>query len=104
MISKYRKIDKTCKEAFRIFKIIYARFARNVAIDSVARGGVYIAGGIAPRNKEIFDREFVKAFEDNYKLAYLLKKIPVYLITNYDAGLLGAGFSGAKFLKYLQKD
>ena len=43
--------------------------------------------------------EFVKAFEDNYKLAYLLKKIPIYLITNYYAGLLGAGFSGAKFLK-----
>ena len=99
LVSKYRKIDKTCREAFRIFKIIYARFARNMAIDSIARGGVYIAGGIAAKNRDIFDREFVKAFEDNYKLVYLLKKIPIYLITNYYAGLLGAGFSGARFLK-----
>ena len=99
LISKYRKIDKTCNEVFRIFKIIYARFARNIAIDSIARGGVYIAGGIAPKNRDIFDMEFVKAFEDNYKLAYLLKKMPIYLITNYDVGLLGSGFAGAKSLK-----
>ena len=98
LISKYKKIDKTCKETLNIFKIIYAKFAKNFAIDILAYGGVYIAGGIAPKNKDIFDKEFIKAFENNYKLKYVLKKIPIYLVLNYNVGLLGSGFAGAKFL------
>lgn len=98
LISKYRKADKTCKAAFDIFKIIYARFAKNFALDALAYGGVYIAGGIAPKNRDIFDKNFINAFEDNYKLPYVLKKIPVYIITNTNIGLIGAGFVGAKLL------
>lgn len=98
LISKYKEIDKTCKETFRLFKIIYARFAKNIALDALAFGGVYIAGGIAPKNKEIFDRDFVMEFENNFKLSYVLRKIPVYIILNLNAGLLGAGFK-AKFLQ-----
>lgn len=96
LISKYRKVDKTCKATFGIFKKVYAKFARNMALDSLAFGGIYIAGGIAPKNKEIFDKEFINEFENNYKLSYVLKKIPIYLILNLDVGLLGAGFFGAK--------
>lgn len=98
LISKYRKTDKTCKETFRIFKRIYAKFARNLALDCLAWGGVYIAGGIAPKNMEIFDREFVKIFSQSHKLGYALGKVPVYLVLNRNAGLLGAGFR-AKFLQ-----
>ena len=97
LISKYRKADRACRETFQIFKEIYARFAKNFAIDSLAFGGVYIAGGIAPKNRDIFDKGFVRIFENNYKLAYVLRKIPVYLVLNSDVGLLGAG-SMAKFL------
>lgn len=97
LISKYRKIDKTCMKTFEIFRNIYARFAKNFAIDSLSYGGVYIAGGIAPKNRSIFDKSFVKIFENNYKLPYVLKKIPVYLVLNSNIGLLGAGHR-AKFL------
>src|SRR3989338_5918832 len=99
LISKYRKIDATCKETFRIFKIIYAKFARNTAIDSLSFGGVYIAGGIAPKNKDIFDKEFIRIFEDNHKMKNVLRKIPIFLVVNNNVGLLGAGFLGAKVLK-----
>lgn len=98
LISRYRKMDRTCKYTFQIFKKIYARFARNFALDCLAYGGVYIAGGIAPKNKDIFDEEFVKIFENNYKLVNILKKIPIYLILNYNVGLLGAGLAATKFL------
>lgn len=91
LVSKYRKIDKTCREAFRIFKIIYAKFAKNFALDCLAFGGAYIAGGIAPKNREIFDSEFVKTFQQSDKLGHVLGKIPVYLVLNPNAGLLGAG-------------
>ncbi len=99
LISKYRKVDATCKTTFEIFKTIYAKFARNFALDSLAFGGVYIAGGIAPKNKEVFDTAFIKIFEQNYKLSFVLKKIPVYLIMNPNVGLLGAGFAGANFFR-----
>ena len=97
-ISKYRKVDKTCKAVFEIFKTAYARFAKNMALDGLALGGVYIAGGIAPKNKEIFDKEFIKIFEESHKMGHILKKIPIYLIINYDVGLLGAGFAGSRLL------
>ena len=91
LISKYRKIDPTCRATFKIFKIIYAKFAKNFALDALPFGGVYVAGGIAQKNKEIFDREFVRIFRQNYKIKEVLKKIPIYLIPNYNVGLLGAG-------------
>ena len=97
LISKYRKIDKTCKAAFEIFKKIYARFAKGFALDALAYGGVYIAGGIAMKNPDIFNKDFANEFQNNYKLSYVLRKIPVYLIKNQNIGLLGAGFFGAKF-------
>ena len=99
LISKYRKIDATCKATFEIFRLAYAKFAKNFALDSMALGGVYIAGGIAPKNMDIFNKKFTESFEDNYMLGGVLRKIPIYLILNYNAGLLGAGLIGAKLLK-----
>jgi len=103
-ISKYRKADKTCRAVFEIFKSFYARFARNSAIDALAYGGVYIAGGIAQKNSSIFDAKFVKSFEDNPKFRSTLRKIPIYLISENKVGLLGAGFAGAKLFKELKKN
>ena len=99
LISKYRKIDKTCMETFIIFKSEYARAAKNLALDELPLGGIYIAGGIAPKNEEIFDSDFARTFQVNRKMTDILKKIPIYLILNYDIGLLGAGFAGAMMLK-----
>ncbi len=98
LISKYRKIDDACKETFELFKAFYARAAKNLALDALPLGGIYIAGGIAPKNSEIFDKEFVKIFESSQRMANILRKIPIYLITNYNVGLLGAGFAGVKYL------
>lgn len=99
LISGYRKIDGICRETFRIFKKIYAGFARNFALDALPYGGIYIAGGIAPKNREIFDKEFVKMFVQNNKLSHVLKKIPIYIVLNPNVGLIGAGIAGADMLK-----
>lgn len=98
IISKYRKIDGACKGTFDVFKDIYARFARSCALDSLAYGGVYITGKIAVNNQDMFGSEFIKSFEQNYKLAHVLKRIPIYLILNYNIGMLGAAFA-----YYIQK-
>ena len=99
LISKYRKTDGTCRAAFKIFKRNYAKFARDMAIDGLSFGGVYISGGIAPKNREIFDGQFIKIFEQSYGRAHILKKMPIYLILDCNLGLIGAGFAGAKLLK-----
>lgn len=104
LISKYRKTDETCRATFEIFKKIYAKFAKNFALDALPFGGVYIAGGIAPKNRDIFNGGFVKLFEQNYRHADVLKRIPIYLVLNYNVGLLGAGFAGAKFLQQSKKN
>jgi len=96
LISRYRKADETCRKTFEIFRDEYARFAANCALDALPYGGIYIAGGIAPKNPGIFDLEFVRKFEEHHERSDILKKIPIYLVINYNAGLLGAGFAGTK--------
>ena len=99
LISEYRKVDRACKKTFEIFAQAYAKFARNCAVDVMPYGGIYIAGGIAPKNKDIFNKNFIKMFEDNEKMKAVLRKIPIYIISNENAGLLGAAFAGAELLR-----
>jgi glucokinase len=96
LISKYRSIDDTCKEVFRIFTKFYGRCAKNFVLDCLATGGLFIAGGMALKNKEIFKTdEFFKEFENVYQYNNIMKSIPIYVVTNEDIGLLGACFAAA---------
>lgn len=99
LISEYRKADEACKKTFELFAGAYAKFARNCAVDIMPYGGIYIAGGIAQKNQDIFSKNFIKIFEGNEKMKSMLKHIPIYLITNENAGLLGSAFAGAKLLR-----
>lgn len=93
-IAKYKNKDKTCKETFRLYTIFYARCAKNFVLDTLARGGLYIAGGVASKNRELFKtKEFIKEFENAYKLSEVLKNTPIYIIVNYDVGMYGAALA-----------
>ncbi len=76
----------------------YARCAKNFVLDGLARGGVVIGGGIAAKNPQLFGREFLLEFVKNVEYRALLEKIPIKVITNYDASLIGAAFA-SKFYK-----
>ena len=94
LIAAYHNKDKTCGETFKLYSIFYARCAKNFVLDSLARGGLYIAGGIASKNKEIFKtKEFIEEFEKVDKVSSILKDTPVYVIVNYDVGMYGAGLA-----------
>lgn len=90
LISKYRKKDSACKKAYEIFTRVYAKAARNFALTTLCYGGLYIAGGIAEKNSDMFDEKFMSHFKNNYIFSKLLKKIPVYVIKNYDISLYGS--------------
>lgn len=104
LISKYKSLDKTCKETFKLFTLFYARCLKNFALETMAVGGIYIAGGIALKNKEIFNTPaFISEFENTYRRNDLLKKIPIYVIMNYDVSLYGACYA-AIYYNQLLKD
>src|SRR5687768_9550799 len=85
-----RRCDR-CVEAFTIFLGAYGAEAGNMALRSVATAGVYIGGGIAPKILPALESgPFMDAFRDKEPMAHLVATIPVSVILNPDAGLLGA--------------
>jgi glucokinase len=65
-------------------------FSGNVALTFGARGGVYIAGGIAPRIAEFIERsEFRERFEEKGRLRPYLEAIPTNVIMHSAAAFMG---------------
>lgn len=90
-IFKSRFLDHYCWETFEWYTTFYARCAKNFALDSLALGGIYIAGGIAAKNLELFQLPaFKQEFFNCGKQAELIKQIPIYVITDYNVSLYGA--------------
>ncbi len=102
LIAQYKNLDETCKEVFNIFTIFYARCAKNFVLDSLAMSGLFIAGGIAVKNKEIFNSKgFLDEFENVYQYSNFIKKIPIFVILDENIGLKGACFAAMKKLRGL---
>jgi glucokinase len=83
--------DPLAIQTFRIFADIYGAEAGNMALRVLARGGVFLAGGIAAKNTRFFtDGKFMDAFLRKGRFRELLAQIPVDLITDQKVGLRGA--------------
>lgn len=96
LISRYRKKDDCCQETFVLFRNFLARCAKNLALEALAGGGVFIAGGIAQKNNEVINsKEFHQEFLRNYKRKEFLQQIPLFLLTDYYLSLKGACFMAA---------
>jgi len=81
-----------CVEALSLFVSLYGAEAGNLALRTLARGGLYLGGGIAPKIIErLKSPAFMLAFTAKGRLSPLLEKIPVRVILNDRAALLGAG-------------
>jgi glucokinase len=78
----------------------YGRACRNFALQVLARGGVYIAGGVAAKVPDIVTHpEFQLQFHRSSTMSLVLQEIPVYLNTNEESGLWGAAFAGMLSLR-----
>ncbi len=74
-----------------LFAEIYGAYAGNLALAGLCRNGVYIAGGIAPKIiNTLGTGSFMWAFCDKGRFSAMMKEIPVHVITNPNASLLGA--------------
>ena len=89
-------LDGTCPICVRAVEIwidIYGAEAGNLALHSLARGGVFIAGGIAVKILPLLKGgKFVRAFAAKAKLGELLSHIPVSVILNEEAPMLGSAY------------
>jgi glucokinase len=83
--------EERAARAFAIFLDLYGAEAGNLGLRILARGGIYLAGGIAARNSARFtDGKFIDAFLRKGRFRSLMQTIPVDLILNEEVGLLGA--------------
>ena len=88
-----------CIEALEIFIDAYGAEAGNVALRSVATAGLFVGGGIAPKIlPALTDGRFLDAFRDKGAMRPLVEGVPVKVILNPEAGLLGAAVHAADLL------
>ncbi|MDD1618409.1 MAG: glucokinase [Methylococcaceae bacterium] len=83
--------DSLCAEAVRLFVELYGAETGNLALKSLATGGIFIGGGIAPKILSAMqDGKFMHAFKAKGRFFPLLEKIPVKLSLNPRTPLIGA--------------
>ncbi len=85
------------EQALDLWISIYGAEAGNMALKILATGGVFLAGGIAPKLlPQLAGPLFMQAFLSKGRMQSLLETIPVRVVTNGKTGLLGAACYGAR--------
>lgn len=83
--------DEVCVRALDLFVSVYGAAAGNLALTVLPCGGVYVAGGISPKIlPKLQDGTFMAAFCNKGRLSHMLETMPVQVVLNADAGLIGA--------------
>jgi glucokinase len=83
--------DAICRAALQRFCRIFGSVAGNLALTGMTAGGMFLGGGIPPKIlPALEDRLFMDAFIAKGRFAAFMKKIPVQVILNDGAAMLGA--------------
>ncbi len=89
--------DTLAARALEIFCNVYGAQAGNLALTCLPTGGVYIAGGIAPKIiPTLKTGTFMHAFSNKGRMQPLLEAMPVRVIMNPKVGLIGAALMAAR--------
>lgn len=87
-------LDGSCERAalaLERFVGIYGAEAGNLALKALALGGVFVAGGIAPRIAPALERGgFMKSFTDKGRLSPVVTRIPVFVVLDPRTAVWGA--------------
>ena len=80
-----------------MFAEIYGQQAGNLALTTLAEGGVYIAGGIAPKLISLLSAGgFIEAFRAKGRYRDWLSSLQVAVVMNPKVGLLGAALAAGR--------
>jgi glucokinase len=98
-----RAADRTsapAERAIELFASLYGSEAGNLALKSLAVGGVFVAGGIAaglaPRIESL---PFVSSFRDKGRLGRLLEEVPIAIVKDSSIGLSGSASLAARLVR-----
>jgi len=82
--------DPLCIAAMELFARLYGAEAGNLGLKLMARGGIYLGGGIAPKILDWLQTPaFIRAFCNKGKMQELMESMPVRVILNDRAALYG---------------
>lgn len=88
--------DPLAQKALDVFVRVYGTQAGNLALTAGATGGLYIAGGIAPKIiSRLTDGAFLAAFRDKGKMSPYVARVPVRVVMNTNVGLIGAAMAAS---------
>jgi len=79
-----------CVAVMDLFVDAYGAEAGNLALRTMATAGLFVGGGIAPKILPMLERRFMTSFLDKAPMAPLMAAMPVHVILNDQAALLGA--------------
>jgi glucokinase len=86
--------DGAAVRALSLFARIFGQTAGDLALVSQCMGGVYLAGGIAPKILPILQQgDFLAGFRDKGRFSAWMERVPVYVVLDEDVGLKGAALA-----------
>jgi len=89
-----------CREALRLFVRVYGAEAGNLALKTLAHGGVLIGGGIAAKNlPAMANGDFMAGFCHKGRFSGWVGTLSVKVALNQDAALLGSAHHAASLLR-----
>ncbi|KAF3887432.1 MULTISPECIES: glucokinase [Nostocales] len=91
------KTDRLSEQTIELFVGAYGAEAGNLALKLLPYGGLYIAGGIAPKILPLLQEDkFILNFTQKGRMRSLLEDIPVHVILNQEVGLIGAAIAATR--------
>lgn len=88
--------EAVCMQTLDLFTRLYGRVTGDLALASLPFGGVYLAGGIAPKLLDhLHNGPFIDGFRDKGPMSPLMRDIPVMIITDPTVGVRGAAVYAA---------
>ena len=86
--------DAVAVRTLALFARIFGQTAGDLALVSQCLGGVYLAGGIAPKILPILQQgAFLEGFRDKGRFSAWMERVPVYVVLDEDVGLKGAALA-----------
>ena len=96
-INSETNLDHIATQTMQIFVEAYAAEVGNLALKLIPNGGLYIAGGIAPKILPLLqDGTFLQILKSKGRISPVLDDIPIHIVLNPEVGLIGAMLFAAR--------
>jgi len=99
-------VESLARRAFDLFLGIYGAHVGNSGLKYLATGGIYLAGGILPKNLAYIEapegkRVFMTSFFDKGRMKGLLERMPLRVVKNDDIAIQGSQVIAKRVLRQM---